>query len=152
MHRLVAIDLGQKGAVCTFDVKEDIMEVEDIKLLNDKSLDSRWLFIKLAEWNPQVIAIENVFKPNSLVRMAGEVISIAKIIETEIKVIHPVTWMKKILGQGKSDKEASIAKCQKERPEIDLSRLTVNRKQKKKELSHDRAEAVLLALYLAEVV
>jgi len=137
--KIAGVDAGQKGCVALFDTVEDIFTLHDNVLLEDRTLDTRWLFDLLLEWEPDIVIVEDCFRGKKIIRFAGEVAAVAKILGVELQVINVATWKKEMLGQNTSNKSVSINRCKKLRPEVDLIR--------KRTENADRAEAVLLALF-----
>lgn len=145
--KVLGVDAGKSGALAFYDTSDGSFIVDDIPLDSSETLDSRLLFLRLLDWEPKLIVVEDCWRPKSLVRMVGEVAAIGKILEAEVKVVAVVSWKTKILNRNTSDKKVSIESCLQRQPTI-LPQLIPPGCRKPKA---DRAEAVLLALYGASL-
>lgn len=147
---IAGIDAGKTGAVAYLNTVTEEVKIYDLDMKSDGLLDAEKLF---NIWSmttgsndsllPELIIIEDVFRPHSLVRMVGAIEGLASLINCTIKRVSIVSWKTKILGANTSDKKVSIDICKKLYPKANIIRPG---KRKEKE-SHDRAEAVLLAHY-----
>lgn len=153
----IGIDLGVNGAVAVLD--GDSATVQSLPLLDDRTLDAVSLetLLRLAvrglkrgdevllPYTPamrHLIHYESVFRPNSLVRMQGEVASVCKLLDIEHDDVPVVTWKKKVLGVNSSDKQLVLDWCRTNYPNVSLRRSPRARTD-----SHDYADALALAHY-----
>jgi hypothetical protein len=149
---ICGIDVGKTGAIALLDTTATIYDTPmlwDIETLNDGTIDAFWFYTLLDQWGADVAVIEGVFRPNSLVKLAGEVSAICKLKEIPLTIVPVVTWKKEILGENTSDKKRSIELCQQIYPTANLNRPSP--KIQKPVPNADRAEALLLAEYLRRV-
>jgi hypothetical protein len=149
--KIVGIDLGKKGYCALYDTDyRDTPTTFPLPLDHNEELDAHQLLTLLLDADVKAAVMEKVFKPNVLVRMYGEVVAVCKVLQMEvIERVAVVTWKKAVLGQNTSDKEVSIAKCEELFPKLDLTLPPSNRKRKKTK-NDDKAEAALLAKWLAD--
>lgn len=144
--KVIGVDAGVKGAVCHLDTDDGSTFIYDLPIKDDHSLDCAELFDKWTNVEADSIIVEDVFRPNCLLRMVGGIEACAEILGLSIKRIAVVTWKKKVLGYNTSDKTVSIAKCKSLYPTASLI------KPRARTASPDRAEAVLLAEYGASLL
>jgi len=148
--KLLGIDAGKSGSVALLDTDSKRTFIEDTVIEDDGSLDCRWFSDRLLEWEPVAAIIEAVYKPNSLVEMKGEFKGVCKTLNIPIRSVAIVSWKTLVIGQNTSDKKRSIECAQRLYPQADLIRLSP--KQQKPVLNADRAEALLLAHYMQQLL
>lgn len=139
--RIAGVDAGVKGAVAHLDTNDNTLSIFDMPINSDHSLDASDLFDRWLEFAPELVIVEDCFRPNSLLRMVGAIEAVSDIVKAEVRRVAVVTWKKHMLGINTNDKQVSIAKCQQLNPTAELI------KPRARTESPDRAEAVLLAYY-----
>lgn len=145
--KLLGIDNGKSGSCALYNTLTEEVDVVDNEVLFDGTLDSHWFFTKLNEWEPDAAIIEFCFNNNGLVEMGGEFISVCKLMQVPIQKVSATKWKKAVLGSSANNKPLSVKKCCDLLPQANISRPTPAGR--KTNLDHNRAEAVLLALYLS---
>lgn len=140
------VDCGCEGSVAVIDSDSEEVWVEDTQLTPDRTLDGHWLLSLLMEHSPTLAVIEYCFKPLSLVRMLGQFEGVLSLCQVDCEVVAVSKWKKAVFGENHKDKQRSIDLCLQLYPKADLWRPTPAGR--KKNLDHNRAEAVLLAHYL----
>lgn len=143
---LCGVDCGSAGSVAFVDSDSGDAEVFDTELTTDRLLDCQWLLQVLLDKEPAKAVIEYCFKPLSLVRMLGRFEAVFDLASVPLEVVAVSKWKTKVLGENTKDKDRSIRLCQQLYPQADLLRPTPAGR--KKNIDHNRAEAVLLAHYL----
>ena len=149
----IGIDPGRTGAWAFIDTKLDHVEVIDMCLLPDKSLNSLKMYKILSEYlkrydRKEVICI--LEKAQSLPKQGivstfnyasgyGELKAILKIAEIPFEEVRPAVW-KKYYNLSKKQKQGSVDLASTLYPDIEFYG-------KRGGLKHDRAEALLLADY-----
>lgn len=142
--KIAGIDAGCSGAVALLDTDKNSVEVSDIVLDSDRSLDAHWLFGILIDFKPAKVITEYTFKPLSLVQQTGAIRAVSQIVGANHYVVPVTTWKRKMLGTNTNDKEVSITCVKKLMPTTES---LLRRNSRCKKDSPDRAEAILLALY-----
>jgi len=139
------IDCGIKGSIALLDTDTQETQLWDTQVLPDGTLDAFWVFNLISELKADYAVIENVFRPLSLIRMAGEYQAICKLLDLPLYSVAVCTWKIELLGENTANKQKSITVCKKIFPNADINRLSP--KQKKLSPNADRAEALLLSYY-----
>lgn len=140
------LDAGVEGAVAFVSDASDEVAVFDTHLTADRTLDGLWLLERLTEQEPVAAVIEYCFQPLSLVRMVGQFEGVLSLCGVPCEVAAVSKWKTAVFGENHKDKQRSIDLCLQLYPKADLWRPTPAGR--KKNLDHNRAEAVLLAHYL----
>ena len=144
--RVLGIDCGKEGALALIDTKTEEVVIEDAVMKDDGTLDCNWCFRLLMEWQPTAAAIEQCFRPQSLVRMEGSYQAVAELLSVTLYRIPVTTWKRSMVGQNTNNKGLSISCCQQLFPSADINRLSPIRR--KPSPNADRAEALLIAAHL----
>lgn len=144
--KFVGVDAGLSGAIAFVSTDSDEVAVFDTDLTEDRTLNGLWLFELLSDHQPVAGVIEYCFKPLSLVRMVGQFEGVLSLCAVPCEVVAVSKWKCAVFGENHKDKQRSIDLCLQLYPKADLWRPTPAGR--KKNLDHNRAEAVLLAHYL----
>jgi len=142
------IDCGLSGALAFLSDSPADLCVYDTPLTEKGTVDWEGVVALFGTHCPQQAIIEICFNNLGLVKMAGGFIALLSYVGVPTVETAVVSWKKALFGENHKDKERSIALCQQLYPKADLWRPTP--KGKKKNLDHNRAEAVLLAHYLRQ--
>lgn len=144
----IGIDLGVNGAIAIHT--DDSVTVQPLPILDDRTLDADALcgLVNCYSMNPDVLAVfEGVFRPNSLVRMQGEVAATLKLSDVNFIETPVVTWKKRVLGVNSSDKKIVLDWCKRTYPAVSLRRTPRARTD-----SHDFADAIAIGHYAKELL
>lgn len=142
--RVAGVDAGQKGAAALL-IDGRFEHLTDLPIDDDRELDSHAFLHLLLGWEPDLVVVEDTFRPKVTVRFVGEVVAVCKVLQVERLVVPVVSWKKRVLGQNTGNKTVSVRRCRELFPEADLVR------PRGKKPSDDRAEAILLAYYGSEL-
>lgn len=134
-------DAGKSGSMALYSSDSDTFEFFDNLLLPDREHDIRSSFLKLLEFEPDVILTEATIRPINLVQHTGQIIAVGRILQTEVILLNIARWKKTVTGRVSSDKQLSIDTALKFYPNLELV------KPRCKVPSHDRAEAALFVKY-----
>lgn len=137
----VGIDPGVEGAIAILNEEEGwtTIAIPEINNFFDTSdLLSECIYPSYDD----IVYIENVWKPNKLVRLAGMLEGIFLSAGAQVYHVAPSTWRKEILGYRLATKQDAIDYCLKVYPIGALLR-TINSKVP----DHNFAEALCIAEY-----
>ena len=121
----VGIHPGMSGAIATIStLSSGMVDVYPIPIV-DKSIDVQKLIgrIPFPDENIEVVAcIEKVWKPISLVRMAGIIEGVCLSLDIPTLRVSASTWRKEVLGISNATKQDAIDYCIAKYPDVNLYR------------------------------
>jgi Holliday junction resolvasome RuvABC endonuclease subunit len=149
----VGIDPGLSGAMALLSRDEKILELTDMPVFkltkNKRSLDIDRVVGVLEDWRGfhgafRVMLERQQSMPQQGVSSTfttgvgfGSLLGVLAAQKVRHEIVSPAAWKKSIFGAGKHQKGASGALCSRLWPGTDLGRRQ----------SHDRSDALLIALY-----
>lgn len=151
--RIVGIDPGLEGAIaCLDDNAPSVSDMPTRQFEKETWIDFRLVVQRLDIFMPELIVIERLqgqptfgSRNFKLGCSYGAVLNAAEYLAVPLLLVKPQTWKKALLEGTDKSKEAAVGFIQNLYPNLDLFPSGI-RKGKPKP-SHDRAEAVCLALY-----